>query len=94
MPEDNARLVASFRHPYRALCSYGDETTTYRTGLRIASSDNCSLANILRCVLRRLAMHCKSMDPPYEPELPSPAPWVFESTSTGSHIVYSIVTAA
>jgi hypothetical protein len=44
--------------------------------LRVASSDNSGMANILRCVLRRLAMRRKSMDPSHEP--PSPAPWVFE----------------
>ena len=41
-----------------------------------ASSDNYKLANILRCVLRRLATHSKSMDQAHE--TPSPAPWVFE----------------
>jgi hypothetical protein len=50
---------------------------------RIASSDNCNLANILRCVLRRLAMLLESMDSPSQPWQPSPAPWVFEQRIYG-----------
>jgi hypothetical protein len=49
----------------------------------IASSDNCALANTLRCVLRRLAIRPESMDSSYPPWLASPAPWVFEQRIYG-----------
>jgi hypothetical protein len=49
----------------------------------VASSDNYDLANILRRVLRRLAMRCESMHSPYQSWLPSPAPWVFEQRIYG-----------
>ena len=49
----------------------------------VALSDNYVLANILRCVLRRLATRGASMESSYEPWLPSPAPWVFEKRIYG-----------
>jgi hypothetical protein len=41
------------------------------------------VANILRRLLRRLAMRRKSMDSPHDLWLPSPAPWVFEKRVYG-----------